>query len=108
MVDALGERCSVLAGPVVALMQAVMGSQVSPVRFAEVAERANEIRRVVTASGPTGDDAFDAWATTAPDVLGEIVLGAEAGDRDRVWTAFADPRTGLNALATACAGHPGW
>ncbi|WP_144711518.1 hypothetical protein [Curtobacterium pusillum] len=108
MVDALGERCGVLAGPVVALMQAVMGSQVNPVRFVEVAERAREIHTIIQRSGPTGDPAFDRWATTAPTVLGEIVVGAENGDRDRVWTAFADPRAGLSVLANACAGHPGW
>lgn len=108
MGEALGERCGVLAGPVIALMQAVMGSQVSAIRFAEVAERASEILRVVEGSGPTGDEAFDAWAGSAPAVLGEIVLGAEQGDRDRVWAAFSDPRAGLSVLANACAGHPGW
>ncbi|WP_144760726.1 hypothetical protein [Curtobacterium sp. 9128] len=109
MADALAERCTMLGGPVIGLMQAVMGSQVNPIRFVEVIERAREIQRIVAqGADDVQDAAYTRWAATAPTVLDEIVDGAEHRDRERVWAAFSDPERGLNALAAACAGQPGW
>ncbi|SBN61420.1 hypothetical protein GA0004736_0307 [Curtobacterium sp. 9128] len=109
MADALAERCTMLGGPVIGLMQAVMGSQVNAIRFVEVIERAREIQRIV-ARGTEGidDPAYTRWVATAPVVLDEIIDGAEHRDRDRVWAAFSDPERGMNALAAACTGQPGW
>lgn len=109
MSEALADRCSRFAGPVVQLMGAAIEGAGNPARLPEVVRAVGEVRRIVElGSDGVSDPQFLRWFATAPQTLDAIEQAAERGDGKAAWAAFTDPETGMAGLGQACAGQPGW
>jgi hypothetical protein len=109
MPDLLTERCASLKDVVLELMQLAVRTQSDANLLGEVARKVGQVRSIV-ALGSAGVDSadYDRWIAVANENLDRMETAVRLGDKNDVWAAFTDPRTGFNLLGQACAGHPGW
>ncbi|WP_437582884.1 hypothetical protein ACSAGD_11460 [Paramicrobacterium sp. CJ85] len=109
MSDALRDRCEELRAVVLELTTTTIEAMGKPSKLADVVTVIGKLRAIGD-KGAAGIDNPDylAWDRVYDASLQKMEDAARRGDAQEAWRAFADQETGVNLIARACTGYPGW
>jgi hypothetical protein len=106
--DIRATRCEELKQAILEFTPLVIGGQADAGRLRQALPAIARIRSVADAGAEGIDDAaYTRWVADAPRNLDALESAAATGDGPAAWAAFTDT-SGIPALATGCAGYPGW